>query len=224
MRIRICDPNPGGQKWSTKFEKKLINFILWSAGCSVLRAEGFSCSLDILYGGPGISKWQFFGSKKDKKFVRCIFFFILWSSKPWIRIGSGSVSGFTWNAGYGSVSGLNDSGSRTELWFREPVLYEMKLCSIHMSAAGLRIRIPWMRIRIRPACHCTTDPERDPAFSLMRIWIQILPLIKMVRICDPFSIDPPSRAPFWVSRALFWAARHPLWASTPLHGYALCLY
>jgi hypothetical protein len=28
-------------------------------GWSLLRAEGFSCSLDILYGGRGISKWQF---------------------------------------------------------------------------------------------------------------------------------------------------------------------
>ncbi len=28
--------------------KKLINFILWSAGCSFLRAEGLSCSLDVL--------------------------------------------------------------------------------------------------------------------------------------------------------------------------------
>ncbi len=30
-------PNPGGQK-----------FIFWSAGCSLLRAEGFSCSLQFL--------------------------------------------------------------------------------------------------------------------------------------------------------------------------------
>jgi hypothetical protein len=35
-------------------EKKLINFMFCSAGCSFLRAEGFSCSLDVLYGGPGI--------------------------------------------------------------------------------------------------------------------------------------------------------------------------
>ncbi len=25
--------------------------MLWSAGCSLLRAEGFSCSLDIFYSG-----------------------------------------------------------------------------------------------------------------------------------------------------------------------------
>jgi hypothetical protein len=38
-----------------------------SAGCSLLRAEGFSCSLcslDVLYGGLGISKLQFFNQKK----------------------------------------------------------------------------------------------------------------------------------------------------------------
>jgi hypothetical protein len=30
-----------------------------STGCSLLRSEGFSCSLGILYGGLGISKLQF---------------------------------------------------------------------------------------------------------------------------------------------------------------------
>jgi hypothetical protein len=35
-------PDPGG-----KHRKKLINFIFSSAGCFLLRVEGFSCSLDI---------------------------------------------------------------------------------------------------------------------------------------------------------------------------------
>jgi hypothetical protein len=35
-----------------------------SAGCSFLRAEGFSCSLDVLYGGLGISKLQFDQKRK----------------------------------------------------------------------------------------------------------------------------------------------------------------
>jgi hypothetical protein len=39
-----------------------------------LRAEGFFCNLDVLYGGLGIGKLQF-----DKK--------NFWSLKPWIRIG-----------------------------------------------------------------------------------------------------------------------------------------
>ncbi len=34
-------------KMTNKHRKKLINFIVWSAGCSLLRAEGFFCSLDI---------------------------------------------------------------------------------------------------------------------------------------------------------------------------------
>jgi hypothetical protein len=45
------DPNPGGQK-------------LKSAGYSLLRAEGFSCSLDVLYGGLGINKLQFLIKKR----------------------------------------------------------------------------------------------------------------------------------------------------------------
>ncbi len=56
---RIPDPDPGGLKWTSKKEKKFINFIVWSAWCSLLRAESFSCSLDVLYGGLEISKLQF---------------------------------------------------------------------------------------------------------------------------------------------------------------------
>jgi hypothetical protein len=53
------DPDPGGQKWPTKIEKVKIFYVLKDAGCSLLRAEGFSCSLGVLYGGLGISKLQF---------------------------------------------------------------------------------------------------------------------------------------------------------------------
>jgi hypothetical protein len=41
-------PDPRGQKWHIKV-KILRNFIFWSAGCSLLRAEGFFCNLDVLY-------------------------------------------------------------------------------------------------------------------------------------------------------------------------------
>jgi len=34
-----------------KTRKKLRIFMFWSAGYSLLMAEGFSCSLDVLYGG-----------------------------------------------------------------------------------------------------------------------------------------------------------------------------
>ncbi len=67
IRIQIADPDPdpdpdpGGQKWPTKIEnrKKYRIFMFWSAGCSLFRAEGFSCSLGVLYGGLGISKLLF---------------------------------------------------------------------------------------------------------------------------------------------------------------------
>ncbi len=52
-------PDPGGQKWPTKIDKKLRNFIVLSAGCSLLRAECFFCSLDFLSGGLGIGKLYF---------------------------------------------------------------------------------------------------------------------------------------------------------------------
>jgi hypothetical protein len=39
-----------------------------STGCSLLRAEGFSCSLGVLYGGLGIIKLQFLIKKIEIKF------------------------------------------------------------------------------------------------------------------------------------------------------------
>jgi len=49
-----------------------------------LRAEGFFCSLDVLYGGLGIGKLQIF--IKKKLFFSVVIFFTFWSSKPWIQI------------------------------------------------------------------------------------------------------------------------------------------
>ncbi len=66
-----------------KHRKKFINYILWSAKCSLLRAEGFSCSLGVHYGGLGISELQFWS--KIIIFFSCIFPLNFWSSKPWIR-------------------------------------------------------------------------------------------------------------------------------------------
>jgi hypothetical protein len=59
IRIRIQDG-----KITHKNRKKLINFTFLSAQCCVFRAEGFSCSLDVLYEGLGKSKLQFL-TKKD---------------------------------------------------------------------------------------------------------------------------------------------------------------
>jgi hypothetical protein len=77
IRIRNPDPDPEGQKWPRNIENGLINFIFSRVGCSLLRAEGFSCSLDFLYGGQGISKLQFL-IKKEKK-ISAVFFFLFWS-------------------------------------------------------------------------------------------------------------------------------------------------
>jgi hypothetical protein len=41
------DPDPGGPKITTKIDER--SFMILSAGCSLLRAEGFSISLDVLY-------------------------------------------------------------------------------------------------------------------------------------------------------------------------------
>ncbi len=74
IRNQIADPDTGGQKWPTKIEK--------SAGCSLLRAEGFFCSLGVLYGSPGISKLQFLIKKIKIKISSCNFFFNFKSSNP----------------------------------------------------------------------------------------------------------------------------------------------
>ncbi len=125
IRIRIqiadLDPDPGGQKLPTKNRKKSRIFIFLSTGCSLLRAEGFSCSLGVLYGGLGISKLQFLIKKIGITFP-AINFFQFQVIKPWIRIrdpdlesGSGIRIRNQKNAGSGSVSGsaLNQCGSET---------------------------------------------------------------------------------------------------------------
>jgi hypothetical protein len=88
-----------------------------STECSLLRDEGFSCSLGILYGGLGISKLQFLIKKIEIKFPAKNFFQFF---KPWIRIRDPdpeSGSAVRKNAGSGSVSrsALNQCGSKTLL-------------------------------------------------------------------------------------------------------------
>ncbi len=60
-----------GKNDPKKIEKKDRIFIFWS---SLLRAEGFSCSLGVLYGGLGISKLQFLIKKIKIKFLVVQFF------------------------------------------------------------------------------------------------------------------------------------------------------
>ncbi len=84
------DPDPGWQKWPTKIDERVKIFHFWSGECS-LRAEGFTCSLDVRHGGLGISKLQFFLIKNINFFSFSIFFQYfsltpwLWSCN-WIRI------------------------------------------------------------------------------------------------------------------------------------------
>ncbi len=64
-----------------KNRKQLINFIFWSSGCSLLRAEGFSCSLDVFYEGVGISKFKCFIKKRFNQNFQ-LYFLNFWSSNP----------------------------------------------------------------------------------------------------------------------------------------------
>ncbi len=73
-----------------KNRKKSRIFIFLSTGCSLLRAEGFSCSLGVLYGGLGISKLQFLIMKIENKFPAIIFFSILGHQTLDLDPGSGS--------------------------------------------------------------------------------------------------------------------------------------
>jgi hypothetical protein len=63
----LLDPDPHSNsgsgsrraKKTHKNRKKSRIFMFLSTGCSLLRAEGFSCSFGLLYEGLGISKLQF---------------------------------------------------------------------------------------------------------------------------------------------------------------------
>jgi hypothetical protein len=57
--ISLVDPDPYSEYGSRSMRAKIThksriffrNFMFWSAGCSLLRDEGFFCNLDVLYGG-----------------------------------------------------------------------------------------------------------------------------------------------------------------------------
>jgi hypothetical protein len=54
------DPDPGRQKFAIKLEFELCEKVMFlSAGCSLLRDEGISYSLDVLHGGLKITNLQF---------------------------------------------------------------------------------------------------------------------------------------------------------------------
>ena len=76
-------------KMTHKSRKKLRNFMFWSAGCSLLRAEGFfsTRNLDVLY--VGLETGKLYGSfLSEKNFVFCFGSGSgsVFSLKCWIRI------------------------------------------------------------------------------------------------------------------------------------------
>jgi hypothetical protein len=74
-----------------------------------LRAEGFSCSLGVLYGGLGISKMQFLIKKIKIKFPGVNFFSILGH----LTVDPDPESGSAIRKNAGSGSALNQRGSAT---------------------------------------------------------------------------------------------------------------
>ncbi len=122
------------EKWSTKMEKKVKSFMFWSAGCSLVRAEGFNCRLDVLYGGLGISKLQFF-IKNIFTIFSCIFFSSIFGHQ-----NPGSISGFTWNAesGFGEFASI--------VWLIEAIPFKFcgvctRLCSFNFLIQELLNRV-----------------------------------------------------------------------------------
>ncbi len=125
VNTRVSDPDPypdphsncgsgsGSRraKMTPKQRKKSRIFMFWSAGCSLLRADGFTCSLGALYWGLGISKKQFLIKKIKSKFPALIFF-QFYVTKPWIR-NPDPQSGSAIRKNAGSGSALNQCGSET---------------------------------------------------------------------------------------------------------------
>jgi hypothetical protein len=71
-----CGSGSGSRraKMTHKNRKKSRIFMFLSTGCSLLRAEGFSSSLGVLYGGLAIGKLQFLIKKIKIKFPAINFF------------------------------------------------------------------------------------------------------------------------------------------------------
>ncbi len=67
------DSQSGSGSRRAKKLKKLINLIFLNTGCSLLRTEGFSCSLDVLYGVLGITKLKLLTKKEEEK-LSAVFF------------------------------------------------------------------------------------------------------------------------------------------------------
>jgi hypothetical protein len=81
------------KKMHHKNRNEANRFYFWGAGCFLLRALGFSCVLDVLYGGQGISKLQFLIKNRCKECLAELFFLNFWIKTldpDWSRSVSGS--------------------------------------------------------------------------------------------------------------------------------------
>ncbi len=106
--IGSVDPDPDSKSGSGSRRAKMthksrnffLKFMFWSVGSlgwPLLRAEGFFCNMDVLYGGLGIGKLQFL-IKKNLTFFSAVNLFqflvikagsgsgLVLSLKCWIRI------------------------------------------------------------------------------------------------------------------------------------------
>jgi hypothetical protein len=81
--IRSVDPDLDSESGSNSRRAKMIHKIKIEKVKKfyVLRAEGFSCSLSVLYGGLGISELQFLIKKISNFLLSCTFFQLLFSLK-----------------------------------------------------------------------------------------------------------------------------------------------
>ncbi len=150
------DPDPNSRfgsrrgKFSLKNRKKLINFIFWSAGCSLLLAEGFSCSLNVLYGGLRISKLQFLIKKRLFSYIFFQFPDLLELLDPdphWIRIHN---------------TAFRPSNGRCMFVRRDYLSSFVDEGSLLFFRIVFRIRI---ELHADPSIYPNSDPDPDHALS-----------------------------------------------------------
>jgi hypothetical protein len=76
IRLRILDPDPDWIRiqWGLWIRIWIrTGFHFWKYW---MFSEGFSCCLNVLYGGLGISKFQFLIKKRYKNYFSCIFYLV----------------------------------------------------------------------------------------------------------------------------------------------------
>ena len=116
-----------------------------------MRAEGFSCSMDVLYGGLGIDKLHFFYQKNFIIFFSCKFFPIFGHQNP----GSGSVFSlkcWIWIQGYLSGS----------------TVYSVCLLNLDLCCVWIQIQVHICEgIKIR-VCFLRRDPDTGSVRFLRR--------------------------------------------------------